>query len=95
MMNATDLFPVLVLLSFAVNLADWMWIRRGGFFIFPRSGPWRAVFAGWSVLLAALAILALFHVAPRLWFVGAGAAWMICSQVYAIVVRHFQSQAAP
>lgn len=94
-MNLQDAAASLVLLSFAVNVVDVLLTRRGGFLSFPRSGWLRYFFTGWNVLLIAMAALSLVHVVPTICFVVFAAAWMICSQAYAISSRHRQATATP
>jgi hypothetical protein len=88
-MNTRDVLALLVCLSFAVKVGDWLLVRRGDLFLFAPSSGWlRYLFATWSILLGVLAALALASVISTASFVVAGAAWMICSQTGAILVRH-------
>ncbi len=87
-MNTTEVLAVLVCLSFAVNLGDWLLLRRGGFLFVPRTGWLRYVFGSWSILLGVLAALALASIISTVWLVAAGAVWMVCSQTGAILARH-------
>jgi hypothetical protein len=94
-MNLQDIIASLVLLSFLANVADHLFTRRGDFFCLPRSGRLRRFFAAWAILLGVLAALCFFHTIPVIFLVVAGAAWMICSQAYAIVSRHSQARMTP
>ncbi len=94
-MNMQDILASLVLLSLLANLADRVFTRRPGFFHFPRAGRLRYLFAGWSILLVALAVLSMLELVPTLWLTAAGAGWMICSQAYAIFFRHTEMKVSP
>ena len=60
-MNLQDVIASLVLLSLLVNVADRLLTRRGMLLAFPRSGRLRYFFTGWSIVLAALALLSLLQ----------------------------------
>ena len=87
-MNTKEVLAVLVCLSFAANLGDWLLFRRGRFLFVPRAGWLRYVFGSWSILLGVLAALALASIISTVWLVVAGAVWMVCSQTGAILERH-------
>ena len=91
-MNAREVLALLVCLSFAVNVGDWLLIRRGSLAFVPRSGPWRFVFGAWTILLAVLTALCLLRVISIVWLFAAGAAWMLCSQTCAVVSRHTEGR---
>jgi hypothetical protein len=88
MMKVQEVLAILVCLSLAANVADWLVTRRGSLLLAPRSGRLRYVFGAWSVLLALLAALALLRVISVVWLIIVGAAWMLCSQTRAIFLRH-------
>ena len=93
-MNTKEVLAVLVCLSFAFNLGDWLLLRQSRFIFAPRAGWLRNVFAGWSIFLGILAALALASIISTVWLIVTGALWMICSQTGAILARHNERRVA-